>query len=255
MGFPNILKSIFSKSEGDNKTIKREFDRIGIKESVCPYCGVELDKKPSRKKKCPDCGNYIFVRTSPIDRSKILIKENEIDIIEEQWSIVNGVHDEYLKEKIKIENERQKLETKFGSPPSENDVKWALLNNDLLKNVRNGDWGLYRNNKYSMAEILRKENKLQNALMFYMEVCYLDLNGPNNIGGIKEYGVEPFSLEDAFLAPGIVKRVKILVNKLSLDPEEAKGVFIKIAHKVEKNMKLPLSPKLAWNKIENELLQ
>jgi len=254
MGLLNILKSVFSKSEGDFKTIEKEFDRIGITESVCPYCGVVLDKKPSRKKKCPDCENYIFVRTSPIDRSKILIKEDEIDIIEEQWSIVNGVHDEYIKEKEKVENERQNLETKFGKPPSENDVNWALLNNDLLKNVRNGDWGLYRNNKHSMAEILRKENKLQEALEIYLEVCYLDLNGPNNIGGMKDYAFEPFSLEDALLAPGILKRAKVITNKLSLNPEEIKEVFTKIAYKIEKKMKLPLSPKLAWKKLENEML-
>lgn len=32
----------------------------------CPYCDATLEKAPKKKKKCPHCGNYIYVRSSKI---------------------------------------------------------------------------------------------------------------------------------------------------------------------------------------------
>jgi hypothetical protein len=34
-----------------------------------------------------------------------------------------------------------------------------------------------------MAEILRKESRLKDALAPYLKVCCRDLDGPNNLGG------------------------------------------------------------------------
>jgi len=98
---------------------------VGNIEAVCPYCNHALDKKPGRKKKCPNCEKFIYVRTSPKTGEKILITESEREIIEEQWSIINGTHSEFQKNKKTIENERALLKKKFGRDPSENDVKWS----------------------------------------------------------------------------------------------------------------------------------
>jgi len=58
-----------------------------------------------------------------------------------------------------------------------------------------------------MANILRKEGKAEHYLMFMLEVCYLDLNGPFNCGGINDPSIRrqypPFNPKDGFLAPGI----------------------------------------------------
>ena len=43
-------------------------------------------------------------------------------------------------------------------------------------------WGLYRNTRLNMGDILRKGANWQAALVTYLEVAYLDLNEPNNIG-------------------------------------------------------------------------
>ena len=54
------------------------------RDSKCPYCNDILDKIPSAKKKCLNCGNYIFVRTLP-NRDRVLCTEeekNKIDFIE-----------------------------------------------------------------------------------------------------------------------------------------------------------------------------
>lgn len=58
---------------------------IGITSPKCPYCNAELAKFPARKTKCKNCGKYIYVRTRPLDRKKVLLKENELELLEEEW--------------------------------------------------------------------------------------------------------------------------------------------------------------------------
>ncbi len=69
---------------------------IGNTEAVCPYCGGRLDKKPGRKTECPKCSRPIYVRTRPLDKQQVLVTEEQKEVIEEQWSIVNGSHEVYL---------------------------------------------------------------------------------------------------------------------------------------------------------------
>jgi hypothetical protein len=64
--------------------------KIGFVDAICPYCSSALEKKPGRKKKCPDCGNFIYVRTRPIDRERVLVTEAQIAEIERQWEIMSG---------------------------------------------------------------------------------------------------------------------------------------------------------------------
>ena len=49
---------------------------------------------------------------------KVLVTDNQAELIEEQWSIVNGTHDEYLARKQKIEGERStgSLSSSAGHP-------------------------------------------------------------------------------------------------------------------------------------------
>jgi hypothetical protein len=63
---------------------------IGFVDAICPYCSSALEKKPSRKKKCPDCGNFIYVRTRPIDRERVLVTEEQTAEIDRQWEIMSG---------------------------------------------------------------------------------------------------------------------------------------------------------------------
>ena len=56
--------------------------RTMISDCTCPACGIKLDTAPSRKKKCPSCKQFIYVRTVPVDRKQYLVTEDEIEIIE-----------------------------------------------------------------------------------------------------------------------------------------------------------------------------
>ena len=86
---------------------------IGGSEPVCPYCNRLLQRKPAKKMKCPQCEKFIYVRTRPQDQVKVLVTEQQADLIEEQWSIVNGTRGEYLAQKQKIEAEHARLAKRF----------------------------------------------------------------------------------------------------------------------------------------------
>ena len=247
MGLLNSIKQAISG---------KKFEDIGNIEPICPNCGKALENKPSRKKKCPECGNFMFVRTRPSDNKKVLVTEAQAEVIEEQWSIVNGTHDSYLKEKKAFENERASQAKRFGCAPSENDVKWALLNKQLTEYALKGDWGFYRNTKLQMADILRKEKKLKNALYFYLDVFYLDLNGPNNMGGtsprlLKEF--PPFRPNEAMIAPGILKRILSIVKQLELDTKETEILFKDMVKEQYSFIDLPISAEKAWKVFEAQI--
>jgi hypothetical protein len=234
----------------------KKFEDIGNVESICPNCGKALESRPSRKKKCPECEKFMFVRTRPSDNKKVLVTEVQAEVIDEQWSIVNGTHDSYLKEKKAFENERASQAKRFGCEPLENDVKWALLNKQLTEYALKGDWGFYRNTKLQMAELLRKEKKLKSALYFYLDVFYLDLNGPNNTGGsslelLKKY--PPFRSNEAMIAPGIIKRISSLIKQLGLDTKEIENLFKEMVKEQYSFIELPISPENGWRTINEKL--
>ncbi len=234
--------------------------RIGVVDSVCPYCDVRLHKKPARKKKCPDCGNFIYVRTRPLDHQKILVTEQQLDEVEEQWAIANGTHDEFVAQRAEREDERERLRVRLGREPSKADLQWSLYNKELLEYASNNDWGLYRNTRFQMAEHLRKEKRLAPALSTYLEVCHIDLNGPNNLGGITDAEImkefPPFGLDPpelAELAPGVVCYVENLLTELELSAEEVEARFRQEAERQYRALKMPRSPAEAWEILHEQL--
>jgi len=209
MGFLDFLK---------RAAPEKKFDDVGNVEPVCPYCSKVLESKPARKKACPHCGKSFLVRTRPSDKEKVLVTEAQAEIIREQWSIVNGTHEDYLQKKADSERVREDLTERFGCKPPENDVKWVLLSEQQLDQVKKGNWGLYRCTLFDMAELLRGESRLKQALGTYLEVFYIDLNGPINLEGSREF--PPFSPERSIVAPGVVNRIHQIIKKLELsDPE------------------------------------
>ncbi len=225
----------------------------------CPHCEKVLDKIPGKKKKCSFCSEYIYVRTRPGEKGRFLVKEDEIDKIDEEWAIENGCHNEFLQEKKREEGIRNEGRGKWGSAFSENDVKWRMLNEDYLKHVWNKDFGLARNSRLEMGDICKKERKLDLALNFYLEVCYLDLNGCINAGGykddtemLKEY--PPFDKTQAILAPGVIKIIKNVVEKQGLDEEKVKDCYLATNKQVCRSaLNPPLEPLQCWETLRHAI--
>jgi len=236
-----------------------QYIKIG-KISECPYCNKKLNKIPKRKSKCIFCNKYIFVRTRPLDKKKVLIKEVELNIIDREWFKYNQE-----KEYNQLLNDpefllsKKELVREFKKEPSLNDIKWRLYSKKDLEYISNRNWGLYTNNKLNKARILHTENKFDQALRLYLEVCYLDINGPNNLNVkfgedteiMKQLNVKDFNLNNSLLAIGVIGSLKEVIEKLNISTEKVGNLFLSLRDVVP--IELPLSLKKSWNVLLKEL--
>ena len=110
-----------------------------------------------------------------------------------------------------------------------------------------------------MAAILEKDEKPVEALKYYLEVCYLDLNGPQNTGGIEDpelrasLNLQDFMIEDAFLAGAVIDKILEIILALKLDENKVCQEFMRVAERNSVNLKLSVSPETAWEKLSAEL--
>lgn len=267
MGVINFLKNIIGTSKvslKDRPSNTVGFDEnslsrnIGITKAECPYCFTELDKKPSRKTKCPYCGEFIYKRTRPFDNTDILIREDQIDQIEEEWSIVNGSHDIYLKEKSREQRIRNEMRERFGREPDDLDVEFRVLNDRALEAEFSGLWGFARNSRLQMAKNLEKRKSPKLALRTFFHVCYLDINGPNNRMGMSSDNLQKypyFTPETGSLSPGVIKRMKKLIEQLKYNTEDCRREFFEVNEQIHEASRTPLPPQDAWPKLRMELFE
>jgi hypothetical protein len=226
--------------------------------AVCPSCGFGLNKVPGAKTKCPHCAAFMYVRTDPETNSRVVVTAERAEEIEDEWSKINGTWEYRQEEKRRYAATKEQLTKNFkGVVPSDNDVKWSLLNEDSIKHASVQDWGLYRNTIFQMGEILRKEEKHSMAIEKYLLVCYMDTCGPNNVGvplGQKlEFGQKAFSKEFAFLAPGVLERVQKSAKAANKDLDGLKVVILDIGVKYKGAIPFTMSPEESWEEIIKEL--
>jgi hypothetical protein len=124
MGLTSILRKLLKRPK---------HGVVGETDPICPCCEIALERMPGRKKKCPGCGEFIYVRTRPSDRQRILITEEQIPLIEELWAIENGTHSQLLAKRQAYEDEKEMLGKRFGKEPSDIDIQWSLLNKSLVE--------------------------------------------------------------------------------------------------------------------------
>lgn len=225
--------------------------KVGVSDS-CPYCEKKLTKIPKRKKKCEFCGQFIYSRTRPQDRRKVLLTKDQADLVELQWQIINETNEIHNWYGELVETSWEELKKQFGREPTIKDLKWKIYDEELMKHASNGDWELYRNTRLGMGDLLEYERKIKESLLTLLEVCYLDSNGPQNTGGgDEEYNMNStaFNPEERFLAPGVINMIRSEIEQLGLLIPKVKDMFIQHNTEVQKSLKLPLSPEKAWERI------
>lgn len=169
----NIFKKIFCKKEETKKhfQISKKVVSSPLAETelppTCPSCQKELEQKPQRKKKCPHCSNYIFVKRRPTSETKELVTEQEAKLIEEEWNKIHS-HNALLRELEEYgftEEEFIRKKNSFDGPVPNKDIIWSLFNEALDTNARKGDKDKLQWLYYQKATFLAKEGKNPNKLL------------------------------------------------------------------------------------------
>ena len=83
----------------------------------CPYCRATLESRPKRKKKCPHCGSYMFVRGGEVVTDEEAAIRDWLDAVAE-----------FAITREKFDRKREELSSRFGTRASVNDTAWGLLN-------------------------------------------------------------------------------------------------------------------------------
>lgn len=148
-----------------------------------------------------------------------------------------------------LEAEKNVLSSTFAQKglkaPSNDDVKWSLLNKKALQHEKERNLGLCRNVYLGMAEFLKRRDKLEQSLRLFLLVCAYDLSGAENRGGLspellKEFPV--FDSKTSFLAPAIIREVRQITKAIPLKLDDVSNIFTEIIAR----MKFPLPADRAW---------
>jgi ssDNA-binding Zn-finger/Zn-ribbon topoisomerase 1 len=329
VGIIDIWENEREEFENYFKFIKRPIEESLIlsseffKNSICPYCGFKLDKSPLKKTKCPNCHNYIYVRTNLITKEKMLLTEEQVNKLENERDEIGtklGAEKTALSDYyIWIEFKKTKGELKKENKKMEDfDIIWGILDKKEIEYTKQNNWGLFRCSLYGKFMILNAEKKFQDAIRMILEVCYYDINGPNNVPGIdfkmlnkkgteydteyikqnwglfkkpgeldkmlKKYGdtlqkenkaleayyynktgpkpsdnelvesflSQPFDLRFGCVYSGLIFLIKELKEKLNLQWNDVKNMFIERASRVRMNIML-VPPQEAWDILYDEL--
>lgn len=152
----NFLKKVFCnyaespKGEPEQKLEPKQKLEI---ETVCPHCKKVLDPKPKYKKKCPHCGNYIFVY-----KDNLVTEQRKKYLKAETHAVNQAIRRllEYGVSKSDFENHRKILTKRFSKEPSDDDIVWSLFNGLI---ARTDDYGTLGGIYYAMALFLNDEGK------------------------------------------------------------------------------------------------
>ena len=278
--FSSSINSILTMTHNDVKQSLAEMRKTGtapqpksieidinIPKPECPYCHNLLDKFPQAKRKCLSCKQTIIVRTDPVEKKKILLREDQLEEFEKKLQeirnhkTVQRILSSLDVDSIQFNLAKENLKMKSGKECTDNEVILEIIDQVGYHHYKNLDMGLFRNTILYKGDIFKSSGDLPNALISYLELCYIDLNGPNNCGSskdnpeiLREYPpFNPNNSVDTHLAPGILEYITQINKELNLTKDQLKEVFFTHNLKVENARKLPLSVQDAWLRLESAI--
>lgn len=232
-------------------------DLIGVTSASCPYCTSALETFPTRKAKCRHCGKCIYVRSRPADRAKILLRDDQLEELDQQWGDYHEARRLVQRWGPEFDTAREALAAEFGSPPRTGDVTWSLLMREMERHALDMNWGFFRNTKLEMAKQLLDEHRTKQGMEMLLEVCYLDLNGPENRGNITDARLleefPRFDVQGAFLAPGVIATLNDAISELGLNESELHESFVRATGLLARSVDVPVSPETAWSLLAQAL--
>lgn len=129
------------------------------------------------------------------------------------------------------------------------------------ESLKEGNFALLRNARLSMAllmeeEVEKDDELLRKTLATHLDLCYIDLNGPQNSTTHERKVTKeaPFDSNQGVLIPCIVDNTNRYIERLELTRDETKSLFHKHISRHLSGLNPPLSLEDAWNKLEPHLI-
>lgn len=220
-----------------------------VRSAVCPYCGVELKKVPGAATKCPDCRKTMYVRTDHRIEKRMVVTEEQADEIDDgNEALAMGDLTTYERRRRETYD---RLAKKFGQAPDAKDVRWAMLNEDLLLHQTRRDFGLYRNARYKMMEILQRAGKDKDALHTALEIFYIDSCDPSNMGGLADeprFAIGAWNPAAPLRSGSLTDWVGAQCKSLGVSVEQVARDYDPDAEKLKAALKMPRTWSSIWPK-------
>ncbi len=136
----------------------------------------------------------------------------------------------------------------------DDDSEWQRLNQQRDEFAAARKWSRYRNTTLRMAQLRGRQGRLEDALVAYLQLCYIDVNGAQNAGAAWGVPLLDFDPARAFgLGPLIVRRVRALARDLGYDKARMEAEFLVTASVLHRSLDLPVAPEDAWHQLRFEL--
>lgn len=139
-------------------------------------------------------------------------------------------------------------------------VRRALYQRQEAASIEEGNYARFRDARLSMAllleeEVEQDEELLRKTLATHLEVCYIDLNGPQNstTREREQTRVVSFNPNLGALTSAIVNITNNYIKRLALTRAETQVLFHKHNSKHLHHLNLPLSLDEGWNTLEPNL--
>jgi hypothetical protein len=134
--------------------------------AVCPHCKQVPDRTPKRKKKCPYCGKYIYVRRLPDgDHPKVLVSQEGAKQIDKEWETIQS-RKKRLRRLTELgmsdadfQRHKKTLGGRFGQKPSDGDVIWSLFQQAANRAMKSGELQQLKMLYFEMALFLYHEGR------------------------------------------------------------------------------------------------
>lgn len=145
-----VTKAAEQKHKQMITEIKVSLEPKDERKAECPNCHKALSKIPGAKKKCPHCGDFMYVRTN-FHNIRVVVTEKDADVIDFTNYILP------IADACGIS--RGEISDCFQSGRSFNDALWSVINFHLLKNQKDGNWDVLISLYHVSERICLLENR------------------------------------------------------------------------------------------------
>lgn len=218
-------------SKIDDREYHANYDYFNNKE--CPNCQIQL-KQVDKKSNCPSCKEPMINEKHFDSKKKMLLTKEQAEkfAIEKQhyhdlkWAVQVAEKLELSQREINSMVKSTQVNTKFS-------VLWSKANDISMRHASQAKWLSYRNTRLLMGDIVYRDGHLQKALEFYLAVCFLDLNGPDDDGN--------FDVQGAALKASLLNTIREISKDLGINQQGLNEIYISTSTP-EKNRFMPLTP-------------